>query len=278
MVRCLMCDKDVQLYKPNSHVVPKWCFREIRNPDGRLPFMDVFNHIKTKSTQFTEYGDFICDDCETETSKLDTYASNTLSISQLKKSRKFIYDENLLTNTFSIKNVDNIKIIKFIWSVTIRKYIFNKVVLGDKINILSDSNFKLLKDEYKSLSINPEKFNVILEKNYNPTCSLPEKEISFEFPSVRCFLGDFSANIYLVDCMRERSEGSKYQPIPLIGDITSLIENKDSFDEKIQRVNQVVENGFDIKKHFFVICGKCHRKLRSRKTHGVCSICQSKIK
>jgi|GEM_PF-3236706 len=78
-VKCPMCLTDVEKLKSDSHVLPKFFLRPIRDSNGQTRTVDVFKAIIDTKSQDLPKGTYICPPCETFTAKLDGYGAKILT-------------------------------------------------------------------------------------------------------------------------------------------------------------------------------------------------------
>jgi hypothetical protein len=81
-VRCPMCLNDVPKLKSDSHVLPKFFLRPIRDSNGRIRTIDVLKAIVDGKSQDLPKGTYICAGCETmEPRYLISYRTQILKLS-----------------------------------------------------------------------------------------------------------------------------------------------------------------------------------------------------
>lgn len=78
-IECPLCKTIVQELKSNSHVLPKFFLKPIRNIHGQIQTVNVFKSIIDPKSQDLPKGTYICSNCETKTATLDGYGANVLN-------------------------------------------------------------------------------------------------------------------------------------------------------------------------------------------------------
>lgn len=135
MVHCYMCDKDVDKFKTNSHIISKEIFKNVKE-DGKMISIDNVagkNEYSTKEIK----DDFICPECETKTRNDDGFAKDFFIVKKYLNSsyEKLIIEgqEIDLKKIPSFKEVEKFdptcfpKFKLFVLSLLLRHYCYLKI-------------------------------------------------------------------------------------------------------------------------------------------------------
>lgn len=136
MVHCYMCDKDVEKYKTNSHVIPKCLIRLVKE-NGNFALIDNVNKVN-RPEQNELIGEFICAECEERTAHFDDKFADSFFI---RKNYLISVDTKVTINgiTIDISNIKKFKSVEiyknesfisfklFIISLILRYYCYLKV-------------------------------------------------------------------------------------------------------------------------------------------------------
>lgn len=125
---CPICERSVSQLKTNSHVIPEWMYIEskVYEEKGRAIALNLQNNKKPSSFIQQGYrGNFICEDCEQKTAKLDHYAS---SIFKDKHNPTWLRKEHQKIGNFSFwhwSGFDFKKVQSFVFSICLRQHFYN---------------------------------------------------------------------------------------------------------------------------------------------------------
>ena len=137
MLVCPICKNSVQNFKPNSHVIPEWMYKgaDMYDEKGRIVKLD-FSDNKKSFVQKGYRGKFICDNCEKQTAKLDSYASRLFKNGNYSKKfeKQEIFSEKISKQNFFENRIEKgelwkgfefKKIQNFIYSIYLRQHFYN---------------------------------------------------------------------------------------------------------------------------------------------------------
>ena len=121
--KCPCCGKSVKRYKSNSHALPKWIYKLIK-PDGQYK---EISKDGVKNSQKEMKGEFWCLKCEYKSAKWDNEGQ-----ALLKYNIKKDYGKRK-----DVRLGNPIKVRRFILSLLIRKYLYERVIVG-KLSLASE--------------------------------------------------------------------------------------------------------------------------------------------
>ena len=163
MVHCYMCDKDVEKFKTNSHVIPKCLLKPIKE-NGKYVLVDNVKK-ENKYTGNEIIGNFICDACEKKTRKDDAFAKEffidkkffEISTTRFMTSDGLIDLKNAIKDFYEFETVEvfeerafqNFKL--FVLSVLLREYCYQKVTRNTAI--IPDHHLEKLRNIYHYINI-----------------------------------------------------------------------------------------------------------------------------
>jgi len=142
-VKCPFCERDVERFKTNSHIVPKWMHKPTF--EGNKGFVSI--NLKKQKAKIVQDGlksSFVCDACEDLFEKDDTYASKVFvdrgkekGIKNISSAeRRILGTANAPVPCLVLTGIKFKKVQKFILGVFIRAYLSgihgSKPVLGEK--------------------------------------------------------------------------------------------------------------------------------------------------
>lgn len=123
---CPICNNKVEKFKSNSHIIPEWAYKPIYDSKGRSVLIDTRTDKVNLYQQHGVKGDFICENCEQETARLDSYGAKIFKPNNFStKITEHFTDKN---KTYFIlkKEVLNFKMFqKFIYSIILRGYFYD---------------------------------------------------------------------------------------------------------------------------------------------------------
>ncbi|APJ05252.1 hypothetical protein [Silvanigrella aquatica] len=183
MVRCYMCDKDVEKYKSNSHIISEELFKNVKE-HGKMISIDNAAGINKYSTKEIE-DDFICPECENKTRHDDGFAKDFFIDKKYLKSSevKLIIDGQQidLKKIPSFKEVEKIdhtcfpKFKLFVLSLLLRHYCYLKV--HERRIILPDEHLNEIRKLYHNKDSTDliKKYPIVIWKydNFNNSVYYP---------------------------------------------------------------------------------------------------------
>lgn len=172
MLICPLCKKEIPFFKSNSHVIPEWMYKEaeVYDEKGRTIEIDNLKTSKPKMgfIQKGYRGDFICEDCEKETAKLDSYASLIFKSGdsypkRVTKEQKFtnqIQVNSLIEKVHFWSGFNFKKIQNFIYSICLRQHFYN--LSKGKKGIIIDRHLHSLLELYRSDFTDDESYPIYI--------------------------------------------------------------------------------------------------------------------
>ena len=167
---CPFCKRLVSHFKANSHTIPEWMYKESRTygKKGHAIAYDRQNNTRNIVQQGYK-GAFICNNCENEISKLDSYASTIFKDRDIFYSKKNIKKKRIteitgidigsrtgyLWSSFNFKKIQN-----FIYSVCLRQHFYH-LSKGQK-GLIIEKHLKSLLQLYHSNKIDDESYPIFI--------------------------------------------------------------------------------------------------------------------
>lgn len=149
---CPMCLNTVDSLKKNSHVLPKFFLKPIRDNNGQINVVDVFKSIIDSKSQDLPKGTYICEPCEVLTSQLDGYGYKVLN--QDSNINLTVMDIPFGRVTFEqIAGIDFSMFRNFLLSIAVRDHCWRKSL--SMTPIMSDNDY----EEMRSFLFNQDKNN-----------------------------------------------------------------------------------------------------------------------
>lgn len=153
MAKCPFCEKFVEEFHPNSHIVPEWLFKLTYPEHANYLNIDLLKD-QVKIAQAGTRKSFICWKCEEGFSKDDGYASAVLGEKNPRSTIPNIADakeiwnreEKTFRKCFVLEGVNFKKIQKFVLGVVLRGYMA-KTYEGKEF--LGEKHFRKMKNVYK---------------------------------------------------------------------------------------------------------------------------------
>ena len=150
---CPFCENQVNEFKTDSHIIPKWMHQLSFGKQSTTYNVDL-EEKRMVVAQDGLKADFICEDCEKLFAKDDQYASfvfkqvqvtpKVVNITNASKIKVDSYDGKI--EALDLKGLDFKKLQKFIFSVVLREHMFQ--LLKGK-SLLGDKHFSGMKMAYK---------------------------------------------------------------------------------------------------------------------------------
>lgn len=143
MFTCAFCKKSFEKLHPSSHVIAKWIYREI-SAEKNAALQISTRNLTADKVQSSFNGAFLCESCETVTSKYDRYGShlfktNTRTPLGLKKAT--INCGGLKPfNLHQWSNINFHQLQKFIFSIILRADCYYKLI--QKPELFSEEHFE----------------------------------------------------------------------------------------------------------------------------------------
>ena len=181
---CPICKKSVPQLKINSHVMPEWMYKEseVYEEKGRAIALNLQNNQRPASFIQQGYrGNFMCENCEQKTAKLDSYASlifkDENDLTCLRKEQQQI--SNFLVWQWHWSGFDFKQVQNFVFSICLRQHFYN-LSKKRKSELIIEKHLKLLLSLYNSDDIDDgsypisihyfpkdeKQYGVILPDNY----------------------------------------------------------------------------------------------------------------
>ncbi len=155
-MKCPFCEKVVEKFHPNSHVVPEWLFKLTYGKQGKYASVDLRKE-EAKPVQSGTKKSFICRDCEETFSDDDRYASKVFGFKNPKSTIPNVADakETLIPDTewtyrkcFVLEGVNFKKLQKFVLGVVMRGYMAKT---DEGTGLLGEKHFERMKNVYKDV-------------------------------------------------------------------------------------------------------------------------------
>lgn len=201
MVQCPFCEKTVQKYKSNSHIIPK-AFIKPAKRSGTLAYIGVVDGLLEKLQDGVKE-DFICDECENSFSNDDSYGAvilmNTSPSSPLRNGVSEKKIPQLRLSFYEITGFNFTKLKKFVLSIILRDHCM-KIVLGSS-RLMNDQNFSDMRADYNLPTASNERFKVVIHKVENMlsqlafTVSMPTMSNDRDAITFTC--GGFAFMVYI---------------------------------------------------------------------------------
>jgi hypothetical protein len=163
---CPLCEKDVDKFHPNSHILPKWMSKQSKDPetDTMLSFSLGGNSVDKVQDSIKE--SIVCYSCEESFNKSETYVSHVLlSQNQGIRNKHGIHqsDKTADGSTYTEwAGLDFISIKKFVISAILKQYLSDIKRKSGKQTIVNDSYFKLLRKEYFETTDDDEAYPILM--------------------------------------------------------------------------------------------------------------------
>ena len=155
---CRLCKKEKELKK--SHIIPKFCYDEMRNEKGRKEILEIPENDKEKKSQdgWKEY--LLCADCEQQLSAYESYLGRAFKDYLWKDAKPFCFSNGQQAD-FGKYRKANIRyekffmgIISIFWRLSVSKTTKYDIRLGpykDKLEEILNRNLILYQDQIKLL-------------------------------------------------------------------------------------------------------------------------------
>jgi hypothetical protein len=156
LLKCPLCNSEVEQFKTNSHILPEWMYKPLyakTNPVRKIHLLNIKTGEFSKNEQAGYRDDFICDDCEKMFAKDDDYACKVLTDNALSsKERKAVSKNRLYLpmgkdhhEFFNWSGLDFKKLRKFVLSIILRTYLARN---SEGSLLLSDSEYLKIRSIY----------------------------------------------------------------------------------------------------------------------------------
>lgn len=181
MKTCPICEQKIKNFHKNSHVMPKWIFKDIYDEKHIAMQITIEQNPKksdTKKIQGPSKGEFFCEDCEKETGEYDRYGASLFDHHSQKNFPKTIKIECKKedgTNCYYWSGVDFLKLQKFVYSIFLKQHLYIKNKNG--LGIFQNEDFVTLRSLYlhSSKILNDTAYPILIFK----TISNQQQKISY---------------------------------------------------------------------------------------------------
>ena len=183
-MKCPFCEKVVEEFHPNSHVVPEWLFKLTYGKQGKYLSIDLLEE-KVKIAQSGTKKSFVCRDCERDFGEDDRYARLVLGAKKLQSTVPNVADAKEVwyrearayRKCLVLEGVKFKRLQKFVLGVVMRGHMA-KTDRGREF--LGEKHFRKMKNVYKDdLQLDDKIYPIFILK-------VDSKDIFSEFIHLPC--------------------------------------------------------------------------------------------
>lgn len=247
-----MCSQVVASFHRRSHVLPDWMFKKSYSKDHKLIHIDM-NKLTAAKKQSATHGSFWCENCETQSSRFDTYSSLILTDDSPKSSERLSITKKLLKpwdkNNPGIElwsGVDFKRFQSFVFACVIRGELFAR---SEGRSIVEAKHFTSIHSKYSNAAeIDDKTYPILVSRSPDDDERqqwgfLPHKTKLFNHDGVMFRGGGYQVQIYTSDLAipRDVTIGSLNQhgEMPVIVD---YYKNTGSHKKSLDRLAVVTKN------------------------------------
>ena len=159
-MKCPFCENEVDKFHPNSHVVPEWMYKTSFGQSYKVGQLDqVEEELILVQKGFT--ASFICEGCETDFSKDDTYGSRILG-NRTEWERVVLDIQDKKMRAFKLIDFDFKRFQKFVLGVVLRGHLAK---VGKTNDLLGEKHYLRMRKVYKDDSnFDPRVYPIAVNK------------------------------------------------------------------------------------------------------------------